>query len=142
MAATMSTTALPLGEIRTNAAAALAPAEPNDPTVLVDVVDALEPPALMLLWEDPWLVPGGSAGAVMGPCLWAARLLVLCVAGRVEPGPGITTLEQLVAFVVDRLRSDPTYTWPPATALAPRVFDIGGVPYLGARVTYTVPASI
>jgi hypothetical protein len=140
--AAMATTTLALGEIRPAAAAALAPAGPDDPPVHVDVVDSVTPPALMLLWEDPWLAPGSSAGAVMGPCVWTARLLVLCVAGRLEPGPGITTLEQLVAYVVGRLRDDPTYTWPPATALAPRIFDIGGIPYLGARVTYTIPASI
>jgi hypothetical protein len=140
MAATTGT--LDLTEIRATAAAALEPDSPNDPTVHVEVVDSLEPPALMLLWEDPWLVPGGSAGPVMGPCVWTARLLVLCVAGRLEPGPGVETLERLVSHVVTRLRDDPAYTWPPATALAPRIFDIGGVPYLGARVTYTVPASI
>jgi hypothetical protein len=137
------TTTLALGEIRVMAAAALEPQTDTDPVVLVDVVDALTPPALMLLWDDPWLQPGaGAAGPVMGPCVWTARLLILCVAGRLEPGPGIATLEDLVAYVVDRLRDDPAYTWPVASALAPRIFDIGGVPYLGARVTYTVPASL
>jgi hypothetical protein len=133
---------LPLTEIRTAAFAALEPQSEGDPAVLVDVVDALTPPAIMLLWDDPWLQPGGSAGPVMGPCLWSARLLVLCVAGRLEPGPGVAELERLISYVVTRLRDDLAYTWPVASALAPRVFDIGGVPYLGARVTYSVPASI
>ena len=141
MAATVG--AMALTEIRAAAAAALAPLTDDDPNVHVDVVDAVSPPAIMLLWEDPWLQPGaGTAGAVMGPCLWTARLQVLCIAARLEPGPGIAVLEDLVTYTVHRLHDDLSYTWPPATALAPRVFDIGNVPYLGARVTYTVPVSV
>lgn len=137
----VATQTLALTEIRAAAAAALQPIEPDDPPVLVDVVDSVTPPALMLLWEDPWLEAGAGLGAVMGPCLWTARLMVLCVAGRLEPGPGIATLEQLVSHVFDRLSED-EYPWPIGSPTAPRVFDIGGVPYLGARVTYLVPCSI
>lgn len=127
-------------ELRDRAALALEPHSEADPPVLVDVVDALEPPALMLLWGDPWLAPGTTA-RTMGPCLWTARLQVLCVAGRLEPGPGIRTIEELVAHTVSRLQDDP-YTWPLDSVSGPRVFDLGGLPYLGARITYLMPATV
>lgn len=143
MAATA--TVLALTDIRAAAAAALAPATDEDPMVHVEVVDSVTPPALLLLWEDPWLQPGAGAGPTMGPCLWTARLQILCIAARLEPGPGIAKLEQLVAYTIERMRMDVTHQWPPASALAPRVFEFGRPPttisYLGARVTYNVPAT-
>ena len=35
-----------------------------------------------------------------------------------------------------------TYTWPLDSVSGPRVFDIGNLPYLGARVTYLVPTTV
>jgi len=133
--------AVTLADVRDLAAAALEPQAPDDPPVLVDVVDSLTPPALMLVWGDPWLAPAVATRPTMGPCLWTARLQVLCIAARVEPGPGIRVLEQLVALTVDRLAADP-YTWPLDAVSAPRVFDIAGLSYLGARVTYLVPITV
>jgi hypothetical protein len=138
MAAT--TTLTQLSDIRDQAAAALEPQGPDDPDVLVDVVDSLYPPVLMLLWDDPWLAPGSGAPS-MGPCLWTARLQVLCVAGRLEPGPGIRTLEELVAYTVGHMKAD-LYTWPLEGVSAPRVFEIASIAYLGARVTYAVPITV
>lgn len=131
----MATQALGLTELRARAADALAPVADSDPAVLADLVDAISPPALMLAWGDPWLQPHALRG------YFEARFEVLCVASRVEPGPGIETLEGLVAYTITRLRADP-YPWPQATSQAPRLFDIGGVPYLGARVVYAVPVAI
>jgi hypothetical protein len=136
-----TTTLIGVADLRDLAAEALAPVNDTDPTVLVDVVDSLTPPALMLIWGDPWLSPGTGQRPAMGPCLWTARLQVLAVAGRLEPGPGIRTLEQLVGYVVDRLKAD-AYTWPLEAVTGPRVFDLGGLPYLGARVTYVVPITV
>ena len=129
-----------VAELRDLAAIALEPVDDTDPMVLADVVDSLTPPALMLIWGDPWLQPGSGA-RTMGPCLWTARLQVLAVAGRLEPGPGIRTLEQLVSYIVERMNAD-TYTWPLDSVSGPRVFDIGNLPYLGARVTYLVPTTV
>jgi hypothetical protein len=131
--------ALRLSEVRAAAAAALAPATDTDPTVLVDIVDALHPPALMLLWTDPFLEPQVVGMGATG--LWDARFEVLAVASRVEPGPGMTKIEELVAFVMNRLAADP-YTWPADTLYAPRRFDIGGVTYLGARLVFKVPVTL
>ena len=129
-----------IADVRDVAAEALAPVEDTDPPVIADVVDSLTPPAIMLIWGDPWLEPGVGA-VTMGPCVWRARLQVMAVAARLEPGPGIRVLEQLVAYVVARMKTD-TYTWPLDSVSAPRVFDIGSLPYLGARVTYLVPTTV
>jgi hypothetical protein len=128
--------ALPLGEVRARAALALAPVQDTDPYVLVDVVDAVSPPALMLLWDDPWLEP-----RTVGRGFWDARLLVLCIASRVEPGPGMAKLEELASYVVGRLRDD-SYQWPTAAFQAPRVFTINNVPLLGARISYSVQVTV
>jgi len=133
--------AVTLADVRDLAATALGPEAPDDPPVLVDVVDSLTPPALMLVWGDPWLAPAIGNRPTMGPCLWSARLQVLCVAARIEPGPGIRVLEQLVAYTVDRMGADP-YTWPLENVTAPRVFEIAALSYLGARVTYLVPITV
>jgi hypothetical protein len=132
---------LALDEVRGRAAAALEPASDSDPTVLVDVVDSLSPPALMLLWGDPWLEPQSIGVGMNGSGLWTARFEILAVASRVEPGPGIAMLESLVAYAVERLRADP-YPWPIATLDAPRRYDIANVTYLGARIFFDLPVTV
>lgn len=128
--------ALRLGEVRARAAAALAPTDPGDPYVFDNVVEALEPPALVLGWDEPWL-----EAKVVGGSLWDASFTVICIAGRVEPAPGIEALEQLVEYTIVRLRND-DYSWPPASTRAPGVEVIANINYLGARVTYRVPVTV
>jgi hypothetical protein len=130
-------------DVRTAAAAALAPLEDGDPDVLVDVVDAISPPCLMLDGAEPWIEPTvvTGAGRTMGPCRFTYGLLVHCIAGRVEPGPGFAELERLVAFTIGRLAAD-VYQWPVGTAGRPGQVQIAGVWYLGAALTYRVPITI
>ena len=127
---------MPLTEVRARAAEALAPATDYDPEVHIDVVDSLTPPALVLIWDDPWLTPG-----TFGPGQFEAQLTVLAIASRIEPGPGVSMLEELAVHTISRLRDD-SYQWPQASSQAPRLFEIGGLPYLGARITYRVPVSV
>lgn len=134
-------TSLSLSELRAAAADALAWSADGDPYVFVNVVDSLEPPALILDWDDPWLAPGVGGVASMGPCLYTARLRIVCVAGRLEPGPGIEVLEGLVAFVLDRLKADP-YPWPLDRVVAPGQYDLAGVTYLAAAAIYAIPTSV
>lgn len=137
----MSTaTLIPLTGLRAAAGAVLESEDVYAPPVIVDVVDSLTPPAYMLVWSDPWLEVG-PGGPVMGPCLWTANLQVLCVASRLEPGPGIETLENMVSVALDKFRQD-VYPWPPGIVGAPRVFDIAGISYLGARINYAVPTTV
>lgn len=125
---------LSLAEVRARAAAALAPIDDLDPYVFDNVVDALEPPALVLTWDDPWLTYRAA-------CLFDAQFAVLCIAGRIEPDPGVATLEQLQAHVIGRLRDD-DYSWPFTTSTAPRRYVMNGIEYLGARVIYRIPVRI
>lgn len=116
-----------LGDARAKLGAALAPVADDDPAVLMSLVDALEPPALMLGWGEPWLEPDTR-------CIVTARLVVTCVASRLVPGAGMGSLEQLVEYVLGRLRSEPG-RWPLQDVSGPRVFTIAKTNYLAARVT-------
>jgi hypothetical protein len=113
-------------EARDKVAAMLAPVDDDDPTVLVSLVDSVEPPALMLGWGEPWLTPTTK-------CFQEGRLTVTCIAGRLVPGEGVAKLEQLVAYVLERV------SLPLVDVGGPRVFVIGNVNYLAARVTVKVP---
>ena len=131
--------ALSLTDVRAVAAAALAPQADTDPTVLADLVDAVTPPALMLGWDDPWIAMATIGGA---HGYYAAQFVVLCFAGRLEPGAGQATLEELVGYTINRLAQDPqTAGWPLNAAQAPRRFDVSGIALLGARLSYQVPVS-
>jgi len=124
-------------DARAKLAAALAPVDDGDPTVLVDLVDSIEPPALMIGWGEPWLTPDTS-------CIRTGRLVVTCVAGRLVPGAGIEMLEQLVTYTLGRLTVAGAGTWPldPATGISgPRVFTVGGIQYLAARITIRTPVT-
>src|SRR5262245_1232856 len=121
--------------LRARAAQLLAPVAANDPQVLNAPVDAVEPPCLIVAWDDPWLTIDTS-------CLWYAQLAVICVAGRVEPDAGVQMLENLAAHVITRLAADSGYAWPPALSQAPRLLEIAGIPLLGARLGYRAPVII
>jgi hypothetical protein len=77
----------------------------------------------------------------MGPCLYTARLRVVLVAGRLEPGPGYDMLDELVIYVLSRMRSDSTQ-WTLDQVTAPLQRDLAGVTYLAANVNYTVPTHV
>jgi len=119
-----------LAEARDKLAAVLAPVADDDPAVLASLVDSIEPPALMIGWGDPWLEPDTA-------CWSKGRLVVTAVAGRLVPGEGIATLEDLVAYTLGRLRADPG-AWPLVSVSGPRVFTMAKTTYLAARVTVAV----
>jgi hypothetical protein len=131
-----------LVDVRQAAADVLEPMSDADPPVIVNVVDSLTPPAYMLVWNDPWLEVGVAGTPTMGPCIWTAHLQVLCVASRLEPGPGVETLEQMVSTALDRFRSASNYSWPPGDVSGPRVFNIAGLDYLATRINYAVPTTV
>lgn len=118
-------------DARAKLAATLEPVDDDDPTVLVDLVDALEPPALMLGWAEPWLVPETA-------CLRTGRLVITAVAGRLVPGAGVAALEQMIDDTLKRLQAAPE-PWPLEQVGGPRLFTIGNIHYLAARITLRVP---
>lgn len=120
-------------DARAKLAAALAPLDPADPTVLVDLVDSLEPPALMLGWADPAIDPEGRFSA---NCVSTGTLLITAVAGRLEPGAGVAKIEQLWDYTNRRLSAG---GWARARWTAPRWFVIGNVNYLASRGTIVLP---
>ena len=119
-----------LTEARDKLGAVLAPVLDTDPDVLANLVDSIEPPALMLGWGEPWLEPDTA-------CFATGRLVVTCVSSRLAPGDGIAQLEELVAYTLDRLRAD-SGAWPLEDVSGPRAFTIAKTNYLAARVTVRV----
>jgi hypothetical protein len=113
-------------DAREKLAALLAPAADDDPSVLTALVDSLEPPALMIGWAEPSLTP-------TGPCNYLGRLVVSAVSGRLVPGAGVAALEELKAYTLGRLRAGGGFVV--ETVGGDRVFPIGGVSYLAARIT-------
>ena len=96
-----------------------------DAAILPDVVDSLTPPAFLLTWGNPWSVPATF-------CTHTVRLDVVCIAARIEPAPGVSTLEEMVAVALNRLRAAGL---PEATVQPPARYDVGGIPYLAARIS-------
>jgi hypothetical protein len=115
-------------ETRDKLAALLAPVDDDDPNVLASLVDAIQPPALMLGWGEPWMEPDTG-------CLATGRIIITAVAGRLMPGEGIAKLEELVAYVLGRL--DPV-DYDLETISGPRVFLMAKTNYLACRITVRV----
>jgi len=128
---------LHLDEVRARLQAVLAPVADTDPDVHIDYPDSVYPPALVVVWDDPWL----EQPRVMGPCMTIANVVVLCVGSRIEAGPGIDQVESLVQYTIGRLRAD-SYSWPVASAQSPREWVISNVHYLAARLQYRVPVNL
>lgn len=134
------TTTIAMDALRATVADVLWPATDDDPYVFADVVDSLEPPALVVDQGDPWLTPGQQQITTFGPCLYTARLHIICIAGRLEPGAGVDVLEQLEKYVLERMRAD-TYQWPLEQISGRGQYDLAGVTYLAATITYLVPTT-
>lgn len=113
----------PLGLFRELVAAVLAPIN-EEWAVYPTLVDAVSAPAYVLVWADPWTVPATH-------CRETARLDVVCIAGRIDPDPGIETLEFMVA---DALAAFSSAGIPHGETTAPRQTSFGGVAYLAARI--------
>jgi hypothetical protein len=132
---------LELTALRDAVAAALDPGPDDELYVFADVVDSLTPPALVVEHGDPFLVPGIATRPTIGQCDYTARLVVICIAGRLEPGPGMDTLEQLETYVLERMRHD-SQPWVLEEVSQRGQYDLAGITYLAASVTYTITTSL
>lgn len=121
----------PLRELRERVAAALLPIDP-DWNVHAGPVDAISPPSFVIVWPDPWLTP-------MTPCVYQARLHVVCCAGRVEPTPGYETLEEMVTRALDALS---VARLPVVQVGGASSLEIARLLYLIARVTVAAPVAL
>lgn len=118
-------------DARDKLAAAIARRDDDDPVVLTNLVDSINPPALMIGWAEPWLTPQTA-------CLQQGRMVITAVASRLVPGEGVATLEELVVYTLARLRESGG-AWPLESVGGPRVFTIAAVNYLAARITVRTP---
>ena len=120
-------------DARDKLAAVLAPTDDDDPTVLVSLVDAIEPPALMLGWADPWLEPEGL-------CFTIGHIVVTAVAARLMPGEGVAKLEELVDYTLRRTRADMVNPglWQLTDVSGPRVFLMAKTNYLACRINLRI----
>ena len=129
-------TMLEVADARALAIASLAPSADDDPNVQVSA-DAVSPPTLVVYWADPWLEPATTTGLRLA-CTFTARLNVLAVAGRLEPGEGVAELERLVSYVIARL-CPPDWSLPTvSTPLRWQAWQ-GPPEYLAAEIRYRVP---
>jgi hypothetical protein len=96
-------------------------------------VDALDPPAYLLEWSDPW-VPSRST-----VCRYDTAIEIRCVGARIDPSPGLEVLELMVEEALLALDGG---RFPFRSVLAPRPFTIGGVQYLAATILLGSTVSI
>jgi hypothetical protein len=88
-------------------------------------VDAISPPAFLLVWADPWISRRLTA------CAYETQLAVRCVSARIDPDPGIETLELMVEQAIAALD---VARIPVAQLGAPGPLDIGGLHYQAASL--------
>lgn len=118
-------------ELRARVAAALEPLDP-DWAVADGPVDSITPPAFLLVWADPWLLP-------QAVCSYRASLDVVAISARIEPLPGIETIEALVAAALPALSGAGVGF---VQVGAPAQFEIGGLQHLAARITVSSPVTL
>lgn len=113
---------------RTTLATALAAGLPTDVGVIDHLPDSITPPVVMVAWSDPWLTPSTL-------CEWEAKLELLVVAQRIEPGGHLTKLEEIVSACVPIVKGLPFYAIDDVTS--PYPLEIAGVQYLAASINIT-----
>lgn len=123
-----------LADVRESVAAALRVGlDPDNSTVAPAPIDAWEgAPGFMVAWADPMLV-------VTGFCAFNARLLVHAIGPRIDADNGTAIVESLVEHAATQLAA---INCPPRDVAAPGPFEIGGVTYLGARITIEYPTKL
>jgi len=87
--------------------------------------DQVQVPAAFILWGTPWLEQQNR-------CHWTAHLDVLLIAARFEPSGAFDTIEDITEAVLPLTAGG---TWRFEYLEAPSPIDVGGVTYLGARLT-------
>lgn len=109
---------------RTELAAILTSAMPNEVGVIDHLPDSIAPPVTLVAWADPWLRPSTL-------CAYEAQMEVMCLAQRIEPGGQYERLEEMVSLILPAIKGS-YFTFVDVTA--PYPMQIGGVDYLAASV--------
>ena len=110
--------------------AAIVVAAIADPTIPVidHLPDSIATPCVLVAWSDPWIVPSTL-------CNYTAKLEIIPVAQRIEPGGKLETLEDLTASIMVAVKASRVYTVDDVTAPYPLV--VGGVDYLATSINIT-----
>lgn len=117
-----------LSLVREDAAAIAVAALPTSVGVVDHIPDSVAPPVVLVAWSDPWLTPDTFCG-------YEARLEIIAVAQRLEPGGKVETLEDICAALVDAYKASGVFTVVDLTS--PYPLEIAGVSYLAASVNIT-----
>jgi hypothetical protein len=96
----------------------------DDVTVVDSLPDSITPPAVLVAWSDPWLVPGTF-------CAFTAQLELMVVAQRIEPGGQYEVIETLVSDLLTALKSNGASV---RDVTSPFPLQLGGVDYLSASI--------
>jgi len=95
-------------------------------------VDAVEPPAYVLVWgPDPML-------AIQTVCTDQAQLEVVAIAARLEPQANYPVLEDMVDAAIAALTPAGLRPW---QSLAPAPFQIAQLDYLASRIQIRQPVT-
>lgn len=122
----MSAAAVPLDD----ALAAVAQVLGESPWPIdVAPVEAVDPPRFVLLWGDPWLL-------AVTYCQYRARVSVMGIAARLEPGEGIHVLNAMTSFAVPTLV---TAGFSVADVGQPLSIQVAANSYLAVRIPVDVP---
>lgn len=98
---------------------------PTSVGVIDHLPDSVAPPVVLVAWGDPWVKPSTL-------CAYEARMELLLIAQRLEPGGQLNTLEEMASALVPALKSHPDYQVEDLTA--PYPLQLGGVDYLAASI--------
>ena len=115
-----------LADLRERVAGVLVPLN-ADWIVHAGPVDAISPPAFVVVWPDPWL-------ATTTACFYRARVQIICAAARLDPAPGYEQLEAMLAAALPALAGG---GWPLEQVGGALPFECGGLHYQAARITVT-----
>lgn len=96
----------------------------NDVSVIDNLPDSISPPAVLIAWGDPWLVPGTF-------CAYTAQVEIMVVAQRIEPGGQYARIEFIVGEILDALK---TVSAGIRDVTSPYPMQLGGVDYLSASI--------
>lgn len=120
-----------LGDLRARVASVLAPLD-EDWQVNAGPVDAIVPPAFIIVFADPLLTP-------VAACSFTARLAVICAAARIEPTPGYEQLEAMLDAALPALTGAGL---PIVQVGAAFPYEHGGLSYQAARITLAQPLQL
>lgn len=96
--------------------------------VIDHLPDSIATPCVLIAWSDPWLTPSTL-------CAWTAKVEIIVVAQRIEPGGKLETLEDMTSTIVVAVKSSGIYTVDDVSS--PYPLQVGGVDYLATSINVT-----